>query len=136
MPVRGTGPSPTAPPLFFDMPHHLVDRRFSDQAEIARPRSGPFGLGFELMPGLVQVELLPAEGERETARPESLDPHAQHARVKIASGGNAAHRQNHMVDTVDGEAPALRRGQCNFVTHPNLAADDNMKIEPEIAVAK
>jgi len=51
------------------------------EAEIGRTGRGRFRLGIEGAVGLVQIDLLASEMERDPALAEALDVHAERARV-------------------------------------------------------
>src|SRR2546426_181566 len=78
-----------------------------EQAHVGGPRRRPRGLGVELPPGLVQVDLLGAESQRRAPLAEDDDLHAQHALVKLSGGGDVAHGEDEVVEPVDLQTKTL-----------------------------
>jgi hypothetical protein len=81
----------------------LRDGRRRDEADVEAARRGRRGLRFEFVAGLMQVDLLAAEGERAASALEGPDVHVEHAAVELARRVDVAGGQDDVVDAVDGE---------------------------------
>src|SRR5690349_19560177 len=66
-------------------------------------------IGIEDLVGLMQVELLAAEGERPAALGEADPRHPQHPLIEIEGGGDVADRQHEMVEAIDVHGARARR---------------------------
>src|ERR1700736_3411742 len=64
-----------------------------------------------LVSGKVQVDFLPAKGERGAALSERHYLHAHHAAIEIAAAFNACHGENDMVEPVDDNRRGLIHGE-------------------------
>src|SRR3546814_10420488 len=88
----------------------LADRRLGDQAEIAAAGRRIRRVRHEFAPRLVQVDLLPAEGERGAALAEAHDLHAEDPAVEGAGRLDVADGEHEMVDAVDLHPPSFSAG--------------------------
>src|SRR3546814_6236528 len=87
-----------------------IYRRLGDQAEIAAAGRRIRRVRHEFAPRLVQVDLLPAEGERGAALAEAHDLHAEDPAVEGAGRLDVADGEHEMVDAVDLHPPSFSAG--------------------------
>src|SRR5256885_15575518 len=75
-----------------------------NETEIGRARCRPLGLGLEFAAVRMQIDLLPAEGERFAPATEDDHAHAQDAVVERAALLHVRDRQHQVVETIDVDA--------------------------------
>jgi hypothetical protein len=73
----------------------------SDQANVNGTRRGVFGFGFKLASGLMEIDLLGAEGQRDAAGSKSYGLHTKHSRIELAGDADILNRHYKVVDVVD-----------------------------------
>jgi hypothetical protein len=89
------------------MPDDLTKRRSADQADVLTPQGRGFGLGFELIAVLMQVNLLHPETECLAPGAKSLHPHPQHLLIEIAGYLNIYHRKYNVINPLNHETPLV-----------------------------
>jgi hypothetical protein len=85
------------------MRDYLLEGGLGDKAQVPRSRSRMHGLGLELFPHLMKVDLLLPKSER-LSGPESDQLHAQCGSVKGDSCVDAGYGENEMVEMIDHES--------------------------------
>lgn len=60
-----------------------------------------FGFGFKLAPGLMKIDLLGAEGQRDAAGSKRDSIHTKYSRIELAGGADILNRHYEVVDTID-----------------------------------
>src|SRR6266540_5860088 len=101
--------------------NYLFQRHGSDKAQIQRARHRHVRARLEFPAPLVQVDLLPAELERQAlpARgAEFLQLHAEHVGIKADAGVLVACGEDDMIDVIDHFLFSRRRGLYSRTTSP------------------